>query len=913
MHNMFDGDLRLMKWVKALIAHDVTVVVILNLGEQQVEEFTKDVFDAVCRIKMKFFKAIERTTAQPLLFGPNSAMDYTCFLPMIITVLLTMLPPFMASAELVMTNISTDQAALLVLKSHITNINEPDNILATNWSTSSSFCYWIGVTCDAHHHRVTALDLSYKHLAGIIPPHLGNLSFLTELRFRNNSFQGSLPRELAQLHRLKWISFAGNNLSGDIPSWFGWFPKLQGLNLDRNQFSGSIPTSLFNSSSLQIIDLSDNQLSGSIPREIGNLTMLKKLRLDQNKFIEAPEEIGNIKLEVLQIQYNALTGPIPLFTFNISSLKVLAYTNNDLSGSIPDNICKNLPALKGLFLSHNQLAGNLPSQWSQCEELLELSLSFNHFTGSIPRNVGNLTNLQMLYFSFNNLTGTIPQEIGNLQSLVELGIQTNHMNGPIPFEMFNISTIEAIRVIENQLSGNFPSTTAFLLPNLKELLIGVNEFSGDILNFISNASQLIQLDAPYNSFSGLLTNPLGASTTLRIPKDIGNLIGLTMLRLNNNELTGLIPKSIGRLHKLQGLYLNDNKLEGFILSEICQLMSLGDLYLANNKLFGPIPTCLGNLISLRRLFLNSNELSSTIPTTFWGLKDILKLNLSSNSLTGSLHSDMGSLKVVITIDLSNNHLSGNIPSTIEGVIPKSMETISSLKYFNVSFNELQGGIPTEGPFAYLSGQSFMGNDALCGESRLAVPPCKTLEPQISRRKAIHILKYVLPAITSATLVLVLGIFLLKKYRKHNVKTASKMDTMVQTRTLGTIGYMAPDLSLRKWVKESLSHEGFDVMGASLLMGENANLSAIKDCLSSVMILALSCSAELPQERKSMNVMGASLLMGENANLSAIKDCLSSVMILALSCSAELPQERKSMKDVSVALHKIKMKLLKEVQ
>lgn len=168
---------------------------------------------------------------------------------------------FMASAEIVTTsNISTDQAALLVLKSHI---QEPHNILETNWSTASSFCGWIGITCDSRSHRVTALDFSYMHLTGTIPPQLGNLSFLTQLSFQNNSFHGSLPEELTRLRKLKFISFGGNSLNGYIPSWFGRFAELEILKMDGNQFSGSIPTSFFNLSSLRILDLSANKLSGT--------------------------------------------------------------------------------------------------------------------------------------------------------------------------------------------------------------------------------------------------------------------------------------------------------------------------------------------------------------------------------------------------------------------------------------------------------------------------------------------------------------------------------------------------------------------------------------------------------------------------------------------------------------------------
>lgn len=158
------------------------------------------------------------------------------------------------------TNITTDQSSLLAFKSHITN--DPHNVLASNWSVIDSVCDWIGVTCGTSHLRVTVLDLSYMGLTGTIPPHLGNLTFLVELRFRNNSFHGSLPGELAGLRRLKLISLGYNNFQEEIPSWLGSLPKLQSLLLYGNKFSGPIPNSIFNLSSLDTINLNNNQLSG---------------------------------------------------------------------------------------------------------------------------------------------------------------------------------------------------------------------------------------------------------------------------------------------------------------------------------------------------------------------------------------------------------------------------------------------------------------------------------------------------------------------------------------------------------------------------------------------------------------------------------------------------------------------------
>ena len=166
-------------------------------------------------------------------------------------------------------NITTDQSSLLVLKQHITH--DPNNILAKNWSSDAPVCNWIGVTCDSSHLRVIALNLSGMGLVGTIPPHIGNLSFLSHLSLTNNWFQGSLPNEMAQLRRMTILSLEVNNFTGEMPPWFVLLPKLEWLLLHRNSFTGTIPSSLFKNSSLQIISLSHNILSGKLPKKISSI------------------------------------------------------------------------------------------------------------------------------------------------------------------------------------------------------------------------------------------------------------------------------------------------------------------------------------------------------------------------------------------------------------------------------------------------------------------------------------------------------------------------------------------------------------------------------------------------------------------------------------------------------------------
>ncbi|XP_039061572.1 receptor kinase-like protein Xa21 [Hibiscus syriacus] len=308
--------------------------------------------------------------------------------------------------------------------------------------------------------------------------------------------------------------------------------------------------------------------------------------------------------------------------------------------------------------------------------------------------------------------------------------------------------------------------------------------------------------------------------------EIGNLSRLIEFSAWNNDLVGPIPAA-GRLQRLEGLFLYGNKLQGSIPNDLCELKMIYNISLHRNLLDGSVPACFDNLTALRYLNLDSNKLSSNIPSTLWTLSNLLELNLSSNFLSGSVPLDVGNLKVLISMDLSRNQLSGNLPSTINGdlngliylsfaenslqgpipesfghllslefldlsrnqlsgVIPKSMEALSHLKYLNVSFNRLDGEIPTGGPFQNLSAESFGSNEALCGSPRLQVPPCKASSHHRSKEASVLVLKYILPSIASAMLLLTL-IVILMRHRNSKLKVPN-LETPLPLATWRRISY-----------------------------------------------------------------------------------------------------------------------------
>jgi len=75
------------------------------------------------------------------------------------------------------------------------------------------------------------------------------------------------------------------------------------------------------------------------------------------------------------------TGEIPFALFNISSLRDISLGSNNLNGTLPDEMCNQLPQLELFFLYNNFLEGTIPRSIGNCTLLQKLYLQNNLFTG----------------------------------------------------------------------------------------------------------------------------------------------------------------------------------------------------------------------------------------------------------------------------------------------------------------------------------------------------------------------------------------------------------------------------------------------------------------------------------------------------------------------------------------------------
>nr|XP_027088532.1 receptor kinase-like protein Xa21 [Coffea arabica] len=361
--------------------------------------------------------------------------------------------------------------------------------------------------------------------------------------------------------------------------------------------------------------------------------------------------------------------------------------------------------------------------------------------------------MKTLDFRSNNLAGAIPREVGNCYFLQHINMDFSSLTGSIPIEIFNLSKLIIMSLTQNQLSGNLPSTFGYRLPNLEELYLGINSFSGVLPTSISNSSKLRRVDFGTNKFTGPIPTSLGDLSLLELLNLFSNNLTsdsasqelsfitsltkcqyLSILVLSGNPFNGIIPDSVSNLStSLQLLSASDCKIKGSIPDGIGNFSSLIQLDLSNNELNGSLPARIKDLRKLQGMDLSVNKLSKvpleflcalydlatidlgqnqimgSIPKCMGNFTSLRNLNLSHNRLNSSPPVEIWNLKDLLELDLSSNLLSGSLPQAItnmhmanlvdlstnqfSGAIPDTIGEIQNLQNLSLAHNRLQGSIP----------------------------------------------------------------------------------------------------------------------------------------------------------------------------------------------------------------------------
>ncbi|RVW18905.1 putative LRR receptor-like serine/threonine-protein kinase [Vitis vinifera] len=777
----------------------------------------------------------------------------------------------------------------------------------------------------SHCRELQVLKLSINQFTGGIPKALGSLSDLEELYLGYNKLTGSIPRDIGNLSKLEKIYLSTNSLIGSIPTSFGNLKALKFLQLGSNNLTGTIPEDIFNISKLQTLALAQNHLSGGLPSSIGTwLPDLEGLFIGGNEFSGTiPVSISNMsKLIRLHISDNYFTGNVPKDLSNLRKIEVLNLAGNQLTDEhLTSEVgfltsLTNCKFLRTLWIDYNPLRGTLPNSLGNLSVALEsFTASACHFRGTIPIGIGNLTNLIWLDLGANDLTGSIPTTLGQLQKLQRLYIAGNRIQGSIPNDLCH-------------------------LKNLGYLHLSSNKFLRDLL-VLSLSSNFL---------------------TGNLPPEVGNMKSITTLDLSKNLISGYIPRRMGELQNLVNLSLSQNKLHGSIPVEFGDLLSLESMDLSQKNLSGTIPKSLEALIYLKHLNVSFNKLQGEIPNggpfvnftaesfifneALCGAPHFQVIACDKNNHTQSWKTKSFILKYILlpvgsTVTLVafivmwiRRRDNTEIPAPIDSWLPGAHEKISQqqLLYATNDF-EFQGALRS-----FDSECEVM--QGICHRNLIRIITCCSnldfkalvLEymPKGSLDKWLYSHNYFLDLFQRLNIMIDVASAL--EYLHHDysslvvhcdlkpsnvlldnnmvahvadfgiARLLTETESMQQTKTLGTIGYMAPEYG-----SDGIVSTKGDVYSYGILLME---VFARKKPMDEMFTRDVTLKTWVESLSSSViEVVDANLLRRDDEDLATKLSYLSSLMALALACTADSPEERINMKDMVVELKKIKIKLL----
>ena len=224
---------------------------------------------------------------------------------------------------------------------------------------------------------------------------------VTELSLRENHLAGVLPRELGMLTELVVLDLRSGTQDAHFTS-------------DHCKNSGS----------------RCGPLGGGVPPELGNLTKLEVLRLDFNLISRPlPVQLGQLVNLRVFVPSGAFEGSVPPPWGNMRKLEELRL---NVKGPVSPEI-GNLTALEHLNLSG--VTEEMPPEFWSLSNLKILSLGV-HRRGreyahvEIPPEIGNLSNLEVLYIA--GFAGEVPAELGDLPKLKGLIFAGDRMTGCVP-------------------------------------------------------------------------------------------------------------------------------------------------------------------------------------------------------------------------------------------------------------------------------------------------------------------------------------------------------------------------------------------------------------------------------------------------------------------------------------------------
>ena len=270
-------------------------------------------------------------------------------------------------------------------------------------------------------------------------------------------------------------------------------------------------------------------------------------------------------------------------------------------------------SLETLQLQYNSLSGTVPLSLSRLTRLQTLDMNQNGLTGSLPAFIGPLTQLQFIDLSSNRLDNIFPadfclkkqQDQITSHPLVSLLINRNQISG-----MLDVSRCLSLSFLDGS-SNNFSSILP--PPGYNKLNI-VSLSKNAIQDFapLLKSDYLIDVNVDYQRYQkkslilGFI-NPHSSphrwkSTELAptIP-NLAQLMQIRSLSMYNTSLGGTLPAALFTINSLQSISLGSNYIQGKIPPISSPLQKLD---LSYNALTGTIPQSMVSVLGYTTSFVN---------------------------------------------------------------------------------------------------------------------------------------------------------------------------------------------------------------------------------------------------------------------------------------------------------------------
>ncbi|XP_062006949.1 probable LRR receptor-like serine/threonine-protein kinase At3g47570 [Rosa rugosa] len=816
--------------------------------------------------------------------------------------------------------------------------------------------------------QLLELNLEVNRLSGRIPKNIGNLTQIKMLSFTTNSLTGTIPYEIGYLPNLERLGLRGNNLNGHIPSSIfnmstitkldlGFnqlsgslpanigigLPKLEEFELGANHLSGVIPKSISNASELRILDLGGNSISGFIPTSLCLLTNLEGLSFYGN----------NLAIDTSTPEVNILSC-----LANFKNLRYLSFTSNPLNAKLSISFNNFSASLQYIYLGNCSLSGTIPSDIGNFSSLISLSLFMNQLSGPIPGSMGRLHNLQGLYMYDNTLQGHIPDELCQLKNLADLYLGGNQLSGYVPTCLGNLTaSLRRLSLGSNSLNSTIPSTL-WELTDILELDLSSNSLIGPLAGGVGNLKVATYINVSYNQLYGSIPSSVGSLSNLvnlslahnnlegPIPSSFATCVSLERLDLSHNSLSGVITKSLEALSYLKYLNLSLNILQGEIPTGGPFKNFSAESFISNHGLCGAsqfqvppckrktsmsilkyvIPGILSAMLLATSIFWmlmfrrqkNAKAAAQTIltPQVLWRRVSYLELLSATNGFNesnllgtggfGSVYKGTLSDGIDVAIKVFNLELERAFTS-----FEVECEVLSNVRHRNLvkvisccSQIDFKGLVLNYMPNGSLEKWLYSQNSSLNIMQRLDI--------MIDVASALEYLHhgYEVPIVHCD--LKPSNILLDDDMAAHVAdfgiaKLLGGGDSITQTMTLATIGYIAPEYGM----EGTVTRRG-DVYSFGIVVMETFTRRKPTDEIFVGEMRLNQWVANFLVADAIVEVVDATLLgTEEDHDFVSKRECLSSIMRLAVACSTESPEERINMEEAVAMLKTIKIKFSKD--